>query len=290
MLGCAHPTNQNEIDHLNRSIESLRVQNAAYAKQVEELENRIFILSDRLESRKVNDEKAEVPKLPTISLHPSVTAPVPAGTESDSEPDIEYVGEAAKPSVHRPVLRLHGDSAEVSISREPASTSRPVREGIPRIIKEESGEAVMLYRKSFEALRTGKHEEAVKGFKEFIRLYSTNDLADNAQYWLGECYYDRKDFTAAVREFRKVIERYPNGNKVPDAMLKVGFSYLSLGSIEAGRQTLTQLQRSYPRNEAAVRAENRLAELDRSNHVRTSSESTSVIPNSRSAHTPEEAP
>jgi TolA-binding protein len=66
-----------------------------------------------------------------------------------------------------------------------------------------------------------------------------------------------------VREFRKVIEHYPSGNKVPDALLKVGFSYLLLGSTEAGRQTLSQLQRSYPRHEAAGLASARLAELDR---------------------------
>jgi TolA-binding protein len=65
-----------------------------------------------------------------------------------------------------------------------------------------------------------------------------------------------------VREFRRVIERYPSGNKVPDALLKVGFSYLSLGSNEAGRQTLLQLQRSYPRHEAASLASTRLAELE----------------------------
>jgi tol-pal system protein YbgF len=87
-------------------------------------------------------------------------------------------------------------------------------------------------------------------------------LADNSQYWLGECFYDRKDYASAVREFRKVIEHYPSGNKVPDALLKVGYSYLLLGSTEAGKQTLLQLQRSYPRHEAAGLAAARLAELD----------------------------
>jgi tol-pal system protein YbgF len=299
LTACAHrQTNQAEIDQLNRLIEALRVQNIAYAKQVEELENRIFILSDRLESRKINDEKVEIPKLPTVALHPTPvavvpTTSVPAGTETDAEPEIEYVGEAAKPSSHRPVLRLHGDSAEVSIIREPTPgppAIRVIREGSPHASKEENPEAIALYRKSFEALRAGKHDEAVKGFNKFMHAFPSHDLADNSQYWLGECFYDRKDYTAAVREFRKVIEHYPNGNKVPDAMLKVGYSYLSLGSIEAGRQTLTQLQRSYPRNEAAVRAGTRLAELDRSNPVRASSESTSVAPTLKSAHISEEAP
>ena len=296
MASCAHrQSNQAEVDQLGRSIEALRMQNAAYAKQVEELENRLFILSDQLESRKVNDEKVETPKLPTVALHPAPTPPpgaVPAGTETAAEPEIEYAGEAAKTAAHRPMLRLHGDAAEVSITREaPAPMVRVIREGMPRPSRDDSSEAVSLYRKAFEALRAGKHDEAARGFKDFLRAFPASDLADNSQYWLGECYYDRKDYAQAVREFRRVIERYPNGNKVPDALLKVGFSYLALGSADAGRQTLSQLQRSYPRHEAAVLAGARLAEFDRSTPMRAEgSSAASVIPAARAAHVPEEAP
>jgi len=299
---CAHPQpKQAELDELNRSIEALRSQNAAYAKQVEELENRLFILNDRLESQKINEEKAEAPRLPTVTLHPSpapaapaMTAPV--GTEGVAGPDIEYAGEAAKSSANRPVLRLHGEGNEAAISREtPAPTVHVVREGVARPSRDERPEAVALYRRSFEALRAGKHDEAIEGFREFLRTYPSHDLADNSQYWLGECFYDRKDFASAVREFRRVIERYPGGNKVPDALLKVGFSYLALGSIEAGRQTLTQLQRSYPRHEAAARAASRLDDLDRSSPASTSTptsgeSSLSAASASKAAHSREEAP
>jgi tol-pal system protein YbgF len=303
MASCAHrQTGQVDVDQLHRSIEALRAQNAAYAKQVEELENRLFILSDQLDSRKVNEEKAEPPRLPTVALHPAPTPSpnlVPAGTEPDSEPEVEYAGEAARSTVHRPILRLRGDAAEVSIIRESpparemagAPMVRVAREGSPRASRDDSGEAVGLYRKAYEALRAGRHEEAAQGFREFLRAYPASDLADNSQYWLGECYYDRKDFAQAVREFRRVIERYPNGNKVPDALLKVGFSYLSLGSVEAGKQTLTQVQRSYPRHEAAVLAGARLADLNRSNPVRATVESTAAtVPAAKAAQLPEEAP
>jgi tol-pal system protein YbgF len=272
LASCAHrQPNQSEIDQLNRSIEALRIQNTTYAKQVEELENRVFILSDRLESRKINDEKVATPTLPTVTLHPEAVpqAPeppgAPPGTETASEPEVEYAGDAAKSSARRPVLRLHGDSADVQITREPpnAPSIRIAREGAPKPSKNDQPEALALYRRSYEALRAGKQEEAAQGFKDFLHAYPTHDLADNSQYWLGECFYDRKEYVSAVREFRKVIEHYPSGNKVPDALLKVGFSYLLLGSTDAGRQTLSQLQRSYPRHEAASLASSRLAELDR---------------------------
>jgi tol-pal system protein YbgF len=297
---CAHrPANQAEVDQLNRTIESLRVQNSAYAKQVEELENRVFILSDRLESSKVNEERVEAPRLPVIALHPDETpAPrlpmAPPGTEAAAEPEVEYVGEAAKTTTRRPVLRLHGDTGELTVSRpspSPRPTLRVLREGSPRPAKADHPEAIALYRKSSDALRAGQHEAAVQGFRELIRRFPSHDLVDNAQYWLGECYYDRKDYTQAVREFRRVIEHYPNGNKVPDALLKVGFSYLALGSVEAGRQTLAQLERSYPRHEAAVLAAARLAEMDRSTYARPAGESPqAAAPAVKGSRASEEAP
>jgi len=305
MLGlagaCAHrPASQAEIDQLNSTIESLRLQNSAYAKQVEELENRVFILSDRLESRKVNDERTEIPKLPTVALHPETPAGAtmqpmaPAGTETEAEPVVEYVGEAAKSSAHRPVLRLHGDSAEVTMtrvsSRSPA-TVRVAHESQPRLPKDDHPEVAAMYRKSFGALRASRHEEAVQGFRDIVRRYPDHDLADNAQYWLGECFYDRKDYAQAVREFRRVIERYPSGNKVPDALLKVGFSYLALGSTEAGKQTLSQLQRSYPRHEAATLATARLAELNHSTPAHPATHATTAATSAvKGSHAPEEAP
>jgi tol-pal system protein YbgF len=298
---CAHkPASQAEIDQLNSTIESLRLQNSAYAKQVEELENRVFILSDRLDSRKVNDERTELPTLPTVALHPETTAAAmavpmaPAGTETDAEPVVEYVGEAAKSSAHRPVLRLHGDSAEVMVTRvsnRPPATVRVAHESQPRPPKDDHPEVVAMYRKSFEALRAGRNEEAVQGFRDIARQYPDHDLADNAQYWLGECFYDRKDYAQAVREFRRVIEHYPSGNKVPDALLKVGFSYLALGSTEAGKQTLSQLQRSYPRHEAATLATARLAELNHSTPARPASNAaTAAASAGKGSHAPEEAP
>jgi len=295
-VGCAHQkADPVEVSNLRQTIEGLRAQNTSYAKQIEELENKVFILSDQLESRSVNAERKAAPELPTVTLH-TVQVPTIKASEAQpsddyypEEPEVEYAGEAARPTKHRPVLRLHGDSAQVSIEHGPIKpeprTVEIVSEGSRRKAPV-SNEAVIAYRKAYARLQDAQLAEAAKGFREFLRLFPDHDLSDNAQYWLGECFYARKEFAKAVREFRRVIERYPTGNKVPDALLKVGFSYLSLGSIEAGRQTLEQLQRSYPRHNAAALAASRLSELDRS----PNKASSTTFPPARTAHAPKEVP
>jgi tol-pal system protein YbgF len=118
-----------------------------------------------------------------------------------------------------------------------------------------------LYQAALGQLRAGHHDEAVAGLRAFVAAHPQHDLADNAQYWLGECFYDRKDFSTALREFRRVVEVFPNGNKVPDALLKLGLSYLALGSARPGREALADLVRRFPQHPTAALAQARLAEL-----------------------------
>jgi tol-pal system protein YbgF len=143
----------------------------------------------------------------------------------------------------------------------PRESRQETRAAAPRAAA--ASEGLDLYKRSLEALRAGRHVEAAAGFRDFVKQHPNHDFADNAQYWLGECYYDQKDYPMAMREFRRVVEKYPTGNKVADALLKVGFAHLALGSTEAGRQTLEQVVRSYPRQEAAALATAKLAELGR---------------------------
>lgn len=272
--GCAHRAGDRpSSEELQQTVQSLRAQNAAYAKQVEELENRVYILTDQLESRNVNAERAAAPELPRLTLRPGETAPQPEPPPDEATahagPDIEYSGEAARPSAQRPVLRLSGDETPIFASTRDAPTdARPmeiVREGTrPTPRPSATGmDAFALYRQGYDALKHGRHADAEQSLSHFLKRFSSHDLADNAQYWLGECHYDRKDYEGAVREFRRVVLRYPDGNKAPDALLKVGFSYLALGSTDAARQALEQVLRSYPKHPVAALAADRLKEIGR---------------------------
>jgi tol-pal system protein YbgF len=274
--GCAHrAADDAHVAEMTHTVESLRIQNAAYQKQIEELENRVFILTDQLDSKKVNAERVATPELPRVTLKAVDREPPAADEPSRSntqEPDVEYTGDAAKVDGRRPVLRLNGSETPVLSVRDPArerEDARPLlvegetaarRERAPAPRPAPAPNALDLYRRSLEALRSGRHDEAVTGFREFLQRFAGHEFADNAQYWLGECFYDRKDYGAAAREFRRVVERYPQGNKVPDAMLKLGFSYFAAGSCDPARQALDQLVHAYPKHDAATLATARLAE------------------------------
>ncbi len=267
---------------IERSMEILRAQNAAYARQVEELENRVFVLNDRLDSRRVDAERVAIPELPKVKLSPKDTATAEArlgqvesaAPSMVSQEDVEFTGDAAKTQKNRPMLRLEGSSPEltlrvaeptpaprVTVADEAAVTARRRAEPAARLAPATPTSALALYKTALEQLRQHNHDESVTQFRLFIRQFPDHDYGDNAQYWLGECFYDRKDYPAAAREFELVVSKFPSGNKVPDALLKAGFARLMMGSQDRGRQMLELLIRSYPRHEAAGLASAKLAEL-----------------------------
>ncbi|MDE0331814.1 MAG: tol-pal system protein YbgF [Nitrospinae bacterium] len=83
-----------------------------------------------------------------------------------------------------------------------------------------------LYNKSYRAVRDGKNEKAIHGFRRFLSLFPNNQLAPHSQYWLGEAYYALRRYPEALDEFLNLITRYPNSKKVPDAYYKRGITYL----------------------------------------------------------------
>jgi tol-pal system protein YbgF len=268
-MGCATAKLPPSEAELTRTVTALRAQNTAYARKIEELENQVFVLTAELDTRRSIEPARPAdqppPPLPETKLQPGRDTPQPEAADTPAslvdEAVVEYAGAAAEQRPgKRPVLRLWGPDTAAEEPEEAAETApeRPSR-------KEEApvrgSSEVALYQSANDHLRAGETGEAVTAFRAFVKRYPNHELADNAQYWLGECFYHRKDYSMALREFRRVVEKFPRGNKVPDALLKLGFSYLALGSTRPGKDALTELARSYPRHPASGLAAAKLAEL-----------------------------
>ncbi len=119
-----------------------------------------------------------------------------------------------------------------------------------------------LYDTAYEDYQRQNYGLARTGFEEYLRLFPETDLADNAQYWIGECYYAEGKYDEASRSFKLVITRYPTGNKVPRAMLKAGHALLQMGNKDGARSMFQQVIDSYPLSSEADQAKSRLKKLD----------------------------
>lgn len=114
------------------------------------------------------------------------------------------------------------------------------------------------YMKAFGLYSTDRYEEAIESFTAFIKAYPDSEYAANAQYWIGECYYTRSNLPKALDAFKKVISNYPKGNKVPDAMLKAGYTLFALKQSDSATAMLESLIARFPESPAAAKAGERL--------------------------------
>lgn len=162
----------------------------------------------------------------------------------------EYLG--MDPSVQRtpqagivPLERQPGPAAAVP--------SVPVEPAKPKDVE--------LYDNSLALYKDGKLEDAIVGFKDFLKKYPKSDRADNAQFWVGESYFALRQYEQAILAFNDVIKNYPKGNKVPNALLRQSLAFLEINDKTSARLLLRKIIKEYPNSSEAKIASKKLESL-----------------------------
>ena len=117
------------------------------------------------------------------------------------------------------------------------------------------------YERVLATLKGGDLEGARRGFTEFLKTYPQSELAPNARFWLGESYYNKKEFQKAIETYDKVRTDYPTSEKAPAAMLKKGYAYLAMNDKKQASSAFKQVVTLYPKSPEAGKATDKLAQL-----------------------------
>jgi tol-pal system protein YbgF len=132
------------------------------------------------------------------------------------------------------------------------------------IIEDNFTDKSSLYSYAYELYKSGKYTESISKFNEFLGKFPSDDLSDNAMYWIAEIKYTEKNFSDASKQFKTLINKYPEGNKVPDAHLKLSYSYLELGMKDKAVMQLQTLVKAFPATNAGKLAKRKLKSLGES--------------------------
>ena len=114
------------------------------------------------------------------------------------------------------------------------------------------------YERAFTLLKQSRYDQAIEAFRDFLAEHGASEYADNAQYWLGETYYVTRDFENALGEYQRVVSEHADSQKLPDALLKIGFAQQELGRLDAARATLEDVVQRFPGTTVARLASERL--------------------------------
>lgn len=190
-----------------------------------------------------------------------------AGELKDLQDEVK-AADAAVRELRDKVANLRAET-DVLLARKAAAPPLPSG-GKIELINNEGADAAKgkpdlpseTYMKAFGLYSADRYDEAVEAFSAFIKAYPDSEYAANAQYWIGECYYTRSNLPKALDAFKKVISNYPKGNKVPDAMLKAGYTLFALKQNDSAAAMLESLMKKFPDSPAAAKAAERLGKTD----------------------------
>lgn len=129
-----------------------------------------------------------------------------------------------------------GGSRAVSSVGIPASSSPVLLGGTPK----------QQYDRAYSLISSEQYEQAEISFLEFLRANPEDELAGNAQYWLGQTYYARGNYSNATRTFLEGMSKYPESLKAPAYLLKVGMSLNLLGEKGEACEVYRELNARFP--------------------------------------------
>ena len=124
-----------------------------------------------------------------------------------------------------------------------------------------AGNPMETYNAALRDYQRGQWDLAIDGFREFLQTSPQSELADNAAYWIGESLFSQKKYRDAIQQFDSVVNSYPKSDKVPGALLKKGFAYISVGERAQGVVQLQYVLHEHPRSQEAALARQRLKQL-----------------------------
>ena len=259
-----------EIDELKARVTQLAQQAAVSEAEISRLRQQVAALEARLgvtgSARRDSGAStspraaAPAPAVTPTPRPPAVAAARPARPAATAAPPIEeselmvesveVEPPPARPAAPAPAAPATGRSASARPAAPAAGPLAPV-----------DREAQAVYDEAYTFYHQGRYDDAEARFQEFLAVSPASELSDNAQYWIGASRFAKRDFRGALAAFRRTVESYPAGNKVPDSLIKMGQALEELGDPAEALAVYEELVRRFPDTAAATLAAERQSKL-----------------------------
>ena len=119
-----------------------------------------------------------------------------------------------------------------------------------KILPDETPDKQYEFATSF--LKVGDYPTAERAFREFVLTNSDNELAGNAQYWYAETFRIRQLYTDAATAYLEGYQKYPESEKAPVNLLKLGVAMVQIGEKDQGCKMISGVKKEYPRANQSV--------------------------------------
>lgn len=244
---------------------AMLAQSSSSETHLEKLEHELLRL--RQENRVAEVEQARLRQIITRLEAELATVQDELTRRSAMEAEPPAAAEVESPAVAEggsPTLTENRDSIEEEELTD-EELGDPVEPEKPSAVQTTQNEvdaaARNLYDDNYTLFHEKRYGEAEEGFGRFLALHPATELSDNAQFWIGEARFARGRYEEALQAFLLTVERFPDGNKVPDAFYKAGRCLELRGDRNRAIATYEETVRRFPSSAAAISAREHLEAL-----------------------------
>jgi tol-pal system protein YbgF len=208
------------------------------------------------------------PPLETLMPVTPISEPVSTSTASSRALQVEFIQPEKEATITI-------ETSPVTNDAETHETGADIR-GImaAEMVPSDPVQLQAEYQQAFNLLKQSYYDQAIRAFQEFLVAHPNDIYSDNAQYWLAESHYVKREFEKALAEYDNVIANFPQSQKVNDALLKRGFALYELGQMEAAKKQLQDIINKNPGSTVARLADKRLNLINSSSALPPSPAST----------------
>jgi tol-pal system protein YbgF len=148
------------------------------------------------------------------------------------------------------------------LSEQIATLKKPIEDGPrqPAFAQITPGDPEQLFAVAYSDYSRGNLALALSEFRRYVETYPDSEMADNAEYWIGEILYAQKKYQDAVDAFDRAFHVSPKGDKAASALYKRALALADLGRREEAVKQLNVLVKAYPKRQEAKTAKQRLKE------------------------------
>ncbi len=118
-----------------------------------------------------------------------------------------------------------------------------------------------IHRQMYLDFSRGEFQLALEESEVFLEEYQGHHLTQEVLFIRGECFMEQEKYFDALKEFSRILQEFPSGNRVPASLLRMAIAYEGIGEREIAGGIVRRLIREHPYSEEAAVAEDRFGEL-----------------------------
>jgi tol-pal system protein YbgF len=285
LTGCAAESAQKSSDHmrdLEKQVMQLKAENANLQARTRELDDKV-LLYEKMATMETHKKSKD--GMRTVHLTPDGAAADGRYADAevyDEEASVsfrEQFAEGEGDAEDRPVLHLNEgslaryDNSTLSTANNRRSSSQSWKDipvtnqgdnlGVVSAdgqLEQAEADSMNLFNAAYRSYNNRDYAGALAGFSTFLQRESNHRFADNAVFWIAECYLAMGKQFKAVGEFERLLRRYPKSEQAASSLYRIGFIYDQMQDMAKAREYYFKVVEKFPGTEAARKASRRMSD------------------------------